>query len=70
MSNIRGSRLLPKDATYDELSSPVGKLTIITSHKGLHAILWENDRHDLNCLTRSKEEPLITQTKKQLHEYK
>lgn len=69
MNNIRGVRLLPKDATYDEINSPVGALTIITSPKGLHAILWDNDCPALNCLTRSKEEPLIVQTKKQLNEY-
>ena len=69
MNNIRGARLIPNNATYDELSSPVGILTIITSAKGLHAILWDNDNRNLGCLTRSKEDPLIIQTKKQLGDY-
>lgn len=75
MKEIRAIRSLPQGATYDEMDSPVGKLTIITSAKGLHAILWDNDRMNLLCekiisgLIKSKNEQTIIQTKKQLTEY-
>ena len=68
-----GSLLL--GATYDDMDSPVGKLTIVTSPKGLHAILWDNDRGSPQCediLSRffpSKDEQTIVQTRTQLTEY-
>ncbi len=64
-----------KKMTYDEVDSPVGVLTIITSPQGLHAVLWENDRENEKCkntihhLHQSKTEKTIVQTKKQLQEY-
>jgi len=66
---------LPEKVTYDEMESPVGKLTIITSSKGLHAIFWDKDRTDLKCevlmasLKRSPNEVVITRVKNQLNEY-
>ncbi|OGT39788.1 MAG: hypothetical protein A3F12_04495 [Gammaproteobacteria bacterium RIFCSPHIGHO2_12_FULL_38_14] len=75
MKKIRGVKLLPNDAIYDEMNSPVGILTIISSVKGLHAVLWENDRNSpqienvINNLCQSKNEPTIQKTKKQLTEY-
>src|SRR3990167_4725553 len=75
MKKLRSIHFLPEDATYDEMSSPVGRLTIITSLKGLHAILWENDRNHpqyekmIKSLRQSKSDPIIVQTKKQLIEY-
>lgn len=75
MKVTRDIRFLPKDATYDEMNSPVGKLTIITSPEGLHAILWDNDRKNPKCkkmmrgLVQSDNEKTILQTKKQLAEY-
>ncbi len=75
MKKMRGIRYLPKEATYDEMDSPVGKLTIITSPEGLHAILWENDLKNLQCekiinnFISSKNEKTIVQTKKQLTDY-
>lgn len=75
MKKMRGVRFLPKDAIYDEMNSPVGKLTLITSSEGLHAILWENERENIthekiiSSLQRSKNEKTIIQTKKQLAQY-
>lgn len=75
MRELRASRFLPSRATFDEISSPVGKLTIITSYEGLHAILWDTDRNSATCekimcgFTQSKNEKTILQTKKQLDEY-
>ncbi|OGT37554.1 MAG: hypothetical protein A3F11_02750 [Gammaproteobacteria bacterium RIFCSPHIGHO2_12_FULL_37_14] len=75
MKKYRSINFLPEEATYDEIDSPVGTLTIITSIKGLHAVLWDNDRESEQCekminnLFKSKNEKTITQTKKQLNEY-
>lgn len=75
MKKCRSISFLPEDATYYEMNSPVGILTIITSFKGLHAVLWDNDRESkqyekiINNISQSKNEKTITQTKKQLNEY-
>ena len=75
MKKTRGIQSLPKDAVYDEINSLVGKLTLITSTEGLHAILWDNDRKNIACekfissLRKSNNEKTIVQTKKQLTEY-
>lgn len=71
----RGKLLLPHNAIYDEMASPVGLLTIIASPQGLHAILWESDRQNLkyesiiNNLKKSDNDPIVLQTKWQLTEY-
>jgi methylated-DNA-[protein]-cysteine S-methyltransferase len=60
-------RHLPADSTYDEIDSPVGMLTLISSDKGLHALLWEcNHEHTFR---KSPNEKTILKTKKQLDEY-
>lgn len=75
MKKRRNINFLPEDATYDEMNSPVGILTIVTSIKGLHAVLWDNDRESKQCekithnFSQSKNEKTITETKKQLNEY-
>lgn len=76
MKEVRGIRFLTKGvAMYDEMNSPVGKLTIISSHEGLHAILWDIDRKNSECekiinsFRKSKKEKIIVQTKKQLSQY-
>lgn len=67
--------LFPQGAVYDEMHSPVGILTLITSMKGLHTILWESDRENssytkmIGGLAKSSHNPLIQETKKQLREY-
>ncbi len=66
---------LPEDAIYDEMNSPVGNLTIITSSQGLHAILWDTDRKSqtfektMKSLNQSKHEKTMVKTQKQLTEY-
>jgi methylated-DNA-[protein]-cysteine S-methyltransferase len=68
-------RQLPEDAAYDEMSSPVGNLTIITSSIGLHAVLWDcdlkNDYYQqvIHNLKRSDENKVNTITQQQLQEY-
>ena len=44
MKKLKRIQALPENATYDEMDSPVGTLTIITTVKGLHAVLWDIDR--------------------------
>lgn len=75
MRALRLVQFLSKDAVYAEMLSPVGKLTIITSPQGLHAILWDNDRKNSACeaiinnLKQSKEDETVLQTIQQLTEY-
>lgn len=72
---MRGLTYLPKDAGYDDMDSPVGTLTIISSSQGLHAILWDTDlknikyKKTLSNLIKSENEKTILQSKKQLTEY-
>ncbi len=75
MRRIRRLKLLPNDAVYAEMKSPVGTLTIITSPKGLHGVLWDanckNSKWEeiLRCLPQSPNEKIILKTIKQLTEY-
>ena len=65
---MRGLRHLPNDAKYNTMDSPVAKLTIITSSKGLHAILWDHEELTEN-IVRSGTDKTILKTKQQLTEY-
>jgi methylated-DNA-[protein]-cysteine S-methyltransferase len=75
MKKLRGIHSLPEKANYSEIESPVGVLTIITSQKGLHAILWDKETlsHEykkiITGLHKSEDERTIVETKKQLTEY-
>ena len=75
MKKLRGVKFLFEDATYDEMTSPVGRLTLITTSKGLHAVLWDNDHENphyekmINGLRQSKNEGTLVKTKQQLTEY-
>ncbi len=57
---------------YTTLPSPVGKLKLVASDKGLTAILWENDdpkRVRLGALTHDDTHPTLVQTRQQLEQY-
>ena len=75
MKKIPSVSNLPKDVSYDEMDSPVGRLTIITSVNGLHALLWDRHRLDadfeerLSAIKKNSSDPVIKQTKIQLDEY-
>ncbi|MCE3268019.1 MAG: ogt [Burkholderiales bacterium] len=75
MRNMRSINLLPEDAVYDEMESPVGKLTLIASSEGLHAVLWDCDltceyyQKIINSITKTSAEKTIINTKSQLNEY-
>ena len=68
-------RRLPSDCVYTTMKSPVGKLWVIASQKGLHAILWEKDFAEKECkamvakIKQNNRHPIIKATGKQLKEY-
>ena len=54
------------------MRSPLGKLKIVASDRGLTAILWEDDspaRIRLDDMRESKEHPTLVETERQLNEY-
>jgi methylated-DNA-[protein]-cysteine S-methyltransferase len=58
--------------SYKFFDSPVGKLKLVASDKGLVAILWENDnprRVRLSDLTEKKDHGILAETERQLQEY-
>ena len=75
LQKIDGKGLILVNASYDEMDSPVGRLTIIASSKGLHALLWDNYCRDLKYATivsglkMLKNNQIIIKTKQQLNEY-
>ena len=57
---------------YKMMESPVGKLKLVASDKGLVAILWENDRPSrvrLDELVANGHHPVLIETERQLSEY-
>ena len=68
-------QLLPEDATYDRMNSPVGELLIVASSKGLHAVLWDVIldhpivAEAIRLLKQVKNTVIISEAKKQLIEY-
>jgi methylated-DNA-[protein]-cysteine S-methyltransferase len=57
---------------YKIISSPIGKLKLVGSDKGLVAILWEKEnprRVRLGPLTLNNEHPVLLETERQLNEY-
>jgi methylated-DNA-[protein]-cysteine S-methyltransferase len=75
MLNLSWMKCITNDVVYAEMNSPVGELTLFVSIQGLHAVLWNNDRHDVACqkvmqnLQKTPRHPVILQTKQQLMEY-
>ena len=57
---------------YKIINSPVGKLKLVASDKGLVAILWEKDsprRVRLSELVADDRHPVLMETERQLDEY-
>lgn len=57
---------------YKTIDSPVGKLKLVASEKGLVAILWENDdpkRVRLDELSIKDTHPVLVQAERELGEY-
>lgn len=58
--------------SYKVMDSPVGKLKLVASEKGLVAILWENDkptRVRLGEMVEDSSQRVLVQTELQLKEY-
>ncbi len=57
---------------FKEISSPVGRLKLIASDKGLAAVLWENDnpnRIRIRKYTEQIDHPALLEAELQLNEY-
>jgi methylated-DNA-[protein]-cysteine S-methyltransferase len=57
---------------YKLIESPIGKLKLVASDKGLVAILWENDRPRrvrLSELVEDQLNPVLVETERQIGEY-
>ena len=57
---------------YKKINSPVGKLTLVASDKGLVAVLWEHDnprRVRLADLIEQDDHSVLIQAERQLSEY-
>jgi methylated-DNA-[protein]-cysteine S-methyltransferase len=57
---------------YKKIQSPVGKLTLVASDKGLVAVLWENDKPErvrLGGLIKQDNHSVLIQAERQLSEY-
>ena len=58
--------------SYKTMKSPVGRLKLVASERGLAAILWENDdpkRVRLAPLVEDKSHPVLRETERQLNDY-
>jgi len=57
---------------YKMMESPVGKLKLVASDRGLTAILWEKDdpsRVRLSEMIEDRQHPVLVETEQQLGEY-
>ncbi len=62
----------PTTYSYKTMKSPVGRLKLVASDRGLAAILWENDdpkRVRLAPLVEDKNQPILLETERQLKDY-
>jgi methylated-DNA-[protein]-cysteine S-methyltransferase len=54
------------------MQSPVGKLKLVASDKGLVAVLWQNERPNrvpIDVSTEEASHPILAETERQLEEY-
>ena len=57
---------------YKKIASPVGKLKLVASDKGITAILWENDKPSrvrLGEMVENDHHPILLEAERQLGEY-
>lgn len=57
---------------YKRIQSPVGRLTLVASDRGLAAILWEHERPGrvrLNMVDEDSAHPMLVEAERQLEEY-
>jgi methylated-DNA-[protein]-cysteine S-methyltransferase len=62
-------KTLRSDCVRSEIDSPVGRLSILASNEGLHAILWPIDGNDVARVPRGDRHPIVVETARQLGEY-
>jgi O-6-methylguanine DNA methyltransferase len=58
--------------SYKFMDSPVGRLKLVASEKGLVAVLWQNDRPErvpLTELAEDSKQKVLVETERQLNEY-
>jgi methylated-DNA-[protein]-cysteine S-methyltransferase len=70
MTNMNDVRT--KQYFFKQMDSPVGRLTLAASGKGLAAVLWENDRPSrvrLQLDERDERHPILVEAERQLTEY-
>lgn len=63
---------VPMTYFYKTTKTPVGRLKLIATDRGLAAILWENDdpkRVRLNAVTENQNHPVLVETESQLADY-
>src|SRR4051794_16974473 len=63
---------LPQDVAYDLIESPIGRLLVVVSRKGIHALISAEgaDADELMLeLTREPGHPMMAQVRAQLAEY-
>jgi methylated-DNA-[protein]-cysteine S-methyltransferase len=64
--------LVATNYVHKTMKSPVGRLTLVASEKGLAAILWENDdplRVRIEPGREALHNPVIVETERQLNDY-
>jgi methylated-DNA-[protein]-cysteine S-methyltransferase len=57
---------------YKTIDSPVGRLKLVASDKGLVAVLWENDKPNrvrLGAMMADQRHPILLDTERQLEQY-
>jgi methylated-DNA-[protein]-cysteine S-methyltransferase len=72
MNNFRHVERKTMKLAYKIMDSPVGKLKLVASDRGLVAILWENDdprRVRLGELVENGKHAVLQETERQLKEY-
>src|ERR1700754_4131328 len=71
-SRVPKARRMNMPYSYKIVGSPVGRLKLVASDKGLAAILWENDdpgRVRLGAMVEATDHPVLLQAERQLAEY-
>jgi methylated-DNA-[protein]-cysteine S-methyltransferase len=65
-------KTLPEDAVFDTMESPIGRLLIIVSRKGVHALISGDDEEAtalMVALPHDAGHPVLSQVRAQLAEY-
>lgn len=72
MKMVKGPEQVRRRHVSKVVDSPVGKLTLVATDRGLAAILWEHDRPGrvrLEIDAEDRRHPVLVETERQLKEY-